>query len=490
MRYKEINKEFIESYDLISKGYKVKVRIFKDKPVNQYHVSLLDLSEAAWLIIRKIREEIVNEISLDLLTLKKEEEEKTIETQFKAKVMESVKLCFGELDEVTLKNLTNYVVLTSLGLGEIEYLLEDPFLEEIVINGSKQPTWVYHKKHGWLKTNVIFREENQIRHFSTMIGRDVNKDITVLKPLLDAHLKTGDRVNATLKPITSFGNTITIRKFATEPWTITDFLNFHTLDYPTAALIWQAIQYEQSIFVVGGTASGKTSALNVFAHFFPPNQRIISIEDTRELQLPKTLHWVAMETRLPNPEGKGEITMLDCMVNTLRMRPDRIIVGEVRRKRESEVLFEAMRTGHSGYATFHATTVRETVNRLTTPPIELPKIELSTLGLIVVQHRDRSTGKRRTFQVAEVLENGDPNLLYQLDVISDKMKKVNKSIKLAEQLELFGGLDKAKVEADLKEKIKVLQWLIKNKVRKVNEVGLVISNYYTDKEALLKKIGD
>jgi len=487
---KQMNKEnLIESYEIESKEFQVNVKIYKDKPINYYHTSLLDVSEAAWLIIRKIREEIVNEISLDLLKFKKEGEGKSVESQFKSKVDESLKLCFGELDKESLKHLTSYISLTSLGLGEIEYLLDDPFLEEIVINGSKKPAYIYHKKYGWLKTNVIFEEENQIRHFSTMIGRGVNKDITILEPLLDAHLKRGDRVNATLKPITSFGNTITIRKFATEPWTITDFIAHKTIDYETAAIIWQAVQYEQSVFIVGGTASGKTSALNVFGLFFPPNQRIITIEDTRELQLPKELHWVAMETRLPNPDGKGEITMLDCMVNALRMRPDRIIVGEIRRQKEAEVLFEAMRTGHSGYATFHATTVKETVNRLTTPPISLPKVELSTLGLIIVQHRDRRTGRRHTLQVAEILDNGEPNLLFQFDVDSGSMKKVNNSIRLKEQLKLFGGLDEAKAEADIAEKIKVLQWLVKNKIRKVGEVGKVISEYYSDKQALLNQIG-
>jgi flagellar protein FlaI len=168
-------------------------------------------------------------------------------------------------------------------------------------------------------------------------------------------LSTGDRVNATLSPISSFGNTLTIRKFAKDPWTITKFLRTKTISAEAAAIIWTAIQYELSALIAGGTASGKTSALNVFANFFPPNQRILSIEDTREIVLPKYLdwNWIPMVTRSANPEGLGEVTMLELMVSSLRMRPDRIIVGEIRRKKEAEVLMEAIETGHSIYSTIH-----------------------------------------------------------------------------------------------------------------------------------------
>src|SRR6056297_296808 len=221
-----------------------------------------------------------------------------------------------------------------------------------------------------------------------MIGRDVNKEITALNPLMDAHLLTGDRVNATLNPISTKGNTITIRKFAEDPWTITKFIKQGTINVEAAAFVWLAIQNEMSVLIAGGTGSGKTSMLNVVSNFFPSNQRILSIEDTRELTLPKNLHWVPMETRLPNPEGKGGVTMLDLLVNSLRMRPDRILVGEIRRQKEAEVLLEAMHTGHSVYATIHANNADEVITRLTNPPIDIPKPMISSLSLIIVQNRN------------------------------------------------------------------------------------------------------
>ncbi len=479
--------EILDNYTLDYEQGKINVTIYKDKPVPVYTVSLVEISDNVRKVLNRIRDNVTSEITFDIVNLSKEER-MDIEGQFKQRVKSLMKTAFPALDKETFAKLLNHVLVISLGLGEIEYLLKDPDLEEVVVNGANQPVWVYHKKFGWLKTNIIFGNEDIIRHFSTMIGKGVNRDITSLSPLLDASLKTGDRVNATLQPITSKGNTITIRKFAEKPWTITDFLENNTIDYLSASVVWQALEFEQSMIVTGGTGSGKTSVLNVLSNFFPPNNRIISIEDTRELKLADTLHWVPMQTRLPNPEGKGEVSMLNLLVNSLRMRPDRIVVGEIRREEEIEVLFEAIRTGHSGYATFHANTVKEAVSRLTNAPINLPKISLADLGMMIVQHRDRRSGKRTTFQISEFDENGDPNLLYQRNFTTDKMDKVAESKTLANRICMFSTMTSQKLKEDLAEKEKVLRWIVKKKINIVNEIGLIISDYYTDKKNLLAKI--
>jgi flagellar protein FlaI len=480
-------KEILDKYTLEYETGKINVIIHRDKPVPVYAISLVEISDNVRKVLNRIREHVTSEISFDIVNLSTEER-MNIEKQFKAKIHGLMKKTFPEIDKESFAKLLNHMIVTSLGLGEIEYLLKDPDLEEIVVNGANQPVWVYHKKHGWLKTNIIFETEDTIRHFSTMIGKGVNRDITTLNPLLDAVLRTGDRVNATLQPITSKGNTITIRKFAEKPWTITDFLGNNTIDYLSAAVVWQAIEYEQSMIVTGGTGSGKTSVLNVLSNFFPPNHRILSIEDTRELKLSDTLHWVPMLTRLPNPEGKGEVSMLDLLVNTLRMRPDRIVVGEIRREREIEVLFEAIRTGHSGYATFHANTVQEAVSRLTNAPINLPPISLADVGLMIVQHRDRRTGRRTTFQIAEFDEKGIPNVLYQRNFQKDRMEKAAESKVLLKRIGMFSAMTPEMLEDDLNEKMKVLKWLVKSKIDTVNKIGIAISDYYTDRKNLLSRI--
>lgn len=472
--------KILGSYKLKLEGVIVDVSIYSEEgePVPIYNISILNISSTTQKILDKLREEFVSSISTGLL----ENIETTgIKDQFKQEIRGLIKKYFPGIDTETSELLVSHVIQQNVGLGNIEILLKDKNLEEIVVNNSKEPVWVYHRSFGWLKTNIFIQSESRIRHYSTTIGREVGKEITLLNPLMDAHLDTGDRVNATLAPISNKGNTITIRKFAEKPWSITDFINTKTMNYEVASLVWLAIQNELSMIIAGGTGSGKTSALNAIANFFPANQRIISIEDTRELTLPNTLHWVPMETRLANPEGKGMITMLDLVINSLRMRPDRIIMGEVRKKAEAEVLFEAMHTGHSVYATIHANNAEETITRLTNPPIDVPKAVLSSLSLILVQSRNRRTGKRRTLQVAEIDKDGSSKVLIQLDVVKDKLLKVAEAKRTMETLYLYTGMTPAEMRTDLEEKTSVLKWLVSENITDVHQIGLVMSKYYSGK---------
>src|SRR3990167_4172160 len=289
----ERGEKVIDTYELNVNDIVVDVSIIskEEEPVPVYRISITNISDTTKIILEKIRDEFVAE---ETKTLSEDASVYDVQEQFKAKILKLLAKYFPNADKKTMDMLINYILQQNIGLGNLDILLKDTNLEEIVINSAKEPVWVYHRKYSWLKTNIMIPSESRIRHYSTIIGRDVGKEITLLNPLMDAHLKTGDRVNATLSPISSKGNTITIRKFAVKPWTITDFLKENTLSYEAAALIWLAVQNELSIIIAGGTASGKTSMLNVLCNFFHPNQRIISVEDTREIQLPKFLHWVPM----------------------------------------------------------------------------------------------------------------------------------------------------------------------------------------------------
>ena len=478
----------IDSYNFISDGIPIKIKIKKtpDSFVPEYEVVFSTISPTTRLILEKIRDEIVEKIDLGVVDITDVKKENLIEEKFKSVIKLLVKQHFPETDDEVQQHLIAYLIQRCLGFGNLEILMADKLLEEIVVNNSEEPVWVYHKKHGWLKTNIRVSSEEEIKHYATMMARRVGRQITVLSPLLDANLRTGDRVNCTLTPISTKGNTITLRKFASEPWTITKFIDGKTISAEAASLVWLAVQYELSILIAGGTASGKTSTLNAISNFFPPNQRVISIEDTREIVLPKFLHWVPLVTRQPNTEGRGKITMLDLLVNSLRMRPDRIIVGEVRRQREAEILFEAIHTGHSVYATVHANNVQETITRLTSPPINVPKSMIPAISMIMVQYRNRRTGIRRTFQIAEVLPDANPNVLMQLDIRKDVINKINKSVSLIDTLQLYTGFSRSDIDDNLQEKTKVLKWMVKHKVFDVNSVGRIIAEYYTNKEELMK----
>jgi flagellar protein FlaI len=403
-----------------------------------------------------------------------------------------------ELRRILGENGQNRVIACLLihrmhGLGSLEPVLADDFLEELVINNSNIPVVVYHKKHGWLTTNIRIKTEDDIYNLASEIGRKVQREITTLNPLMDAHLLTGDRVAASLFPISTLGNTITIRKFSRTPWTIPALSapEYRTLSVEVAAFLWQAMQYELNILVAGGTASGKTSMLNALCAMIPPTQRIISIEDTREIFLPSYLHWnwVPLTTRNRNPEGHGEVNMLDLMVSSLRMRPDRMIVGEVRRKKQAETMFEAMHTGHSVYTTMHADTGEQVRRRLLEPPIEIPRSELEALQLVLIQYRDRRRNLRRTLELVEILtgtsEEVQFNYLYRWHPRIDKFEKINDSVRVVEDLNLHTGMTLNEISRDLREKGEILKWMVKQKIFDIEDVGLVMKHYYKDPSSVI-----
>ncbi len=476
----------LASYSFKNEGLPVEVKIVRKRDfVPKYEVTIPGIAEGTKLILEtKLKGELIAEVKLDISEILDPKKFDEVKGKFLAAAHKILQRNFPSLTEDKREILAVYLLQNTLGLGEMESLLADEQLEEVVVNNSREPVWIYHKKFGWCRTNVRVKDEEMIYDYSSMIARKIGRQINVLNPMLDAHLPSGDRVNSTLSPISSFGNTITIRKFSRNPWSITNFIANRTVSSEVAALIWLSIQNELSLLVTGGTGSGKTSFLNAMAGLIPSNQRIVSIEDTRELTLPSFLHWVPMVVREPNPEGKGEVRMLDLMVNALRMRPDRILVGEIRRQREAEVMFEAMHTGHSVYATLHADNAEQTISRLTNPPINVPKEMLDALAGIVVTFRHRRFNIRRVLEFAEV-EKSKPNVLYRWDVKTDRVKGVGKMGRLGELLSLYAGMEMREIEEDVEEKMKVLNWMVKNGYYDVDQVGEIVSNYYLEPDEVL-----
>jgi archaeal flagellar protein FlaI len=482
------DKELHDSYIINVDGVKGVVNIWvsprEDVPIYELIVPKIDLGTEALIV--NIIEELAKEISFE----ESEVKDYTKYNEFKEKMLNKIKL-----EEDDLSIISGILFHKMFGLGDLEMILGDNWLEEVAVNGSNVPVSVFHKRMGWTKTTYFIEEEEEIYNLASQIGRKVGRQINSLNPLMDAHLITGDRIAATLKPISTSGNTMTIRRFSRNPWTIIHMIDpkVNTMSIGIAAFLWLCIQYELNILVAGGTASGKTSVLNSICSLIPGTQRILSIEDTREISLPNDLHWnwVPLSSRKPNPEGQGGVSMLDLMVESLRMRPDRIIVGEVRRKEQAETLFETMHTGHSVYATIHADTVEQVERRLIEPPIEVPKSEVGALQLIVVQYRDRRRGARRTLEVAEVLsqETDDKSLglnyLFRWKPRTDTFEKINDSIRVMEDLNLHTGMTAVDIEKNLKERETILKWMLKYNVKDVDLVGSIMKVYYKSPEVIL-----
>jgi len=481
----------IESYTIIVDKAKVRVEISQETLGVVYNLYVPEIGIATASLLDEIRNELVAVTTISMKEILDPAAFSDIKKRFMGQAVSLLKKRLPRIKSEMQEFLIGKLMQDMLGLGEIEFLVNDPDLEEVVIPSSKEEIRVYHKKYGWLITNLKIAKEEEVVNYSNIIARRVGRQITVLTPLLDAHLVTGDRVNAVLYPISTKGNTITIRKFARDPFTMVDMISNKTCDLEVAALLWLAIEYEMNVLISGGTASGKTTFLNACMPFIPPNHRIISVEDTRELMLPDFLYWAPLVTRTPNPEGKGEVSMLDLLINSLRMRPDRIVLGEMRRQREAEVLFEAMHTGHSVYATVHADTAAETISRLTNPPINVPPNLLKAVNLNVVMFRDRRKGIRRISQVAEFeasQDRAEATILYRWIPEEDKITKHSETMKFFEDISRNTGMSQTELDKNLEEKKQILSWLVKHKIRDLNDFGRIMNLYYLNKEMLMAAI--
>jgi flagellar protein FlaI len=478
--------QILAQYSLNAHGMTVEISIVQSAEyVPEYRVTIPGLGAATKMLLMSLRGELVAMVTVDTTRI----QDKRYLDELNRRYIESSSLLIdkylpGTTNE-TKALLIAYIVNMMLGLGDLEAPLSDENLEEITVNGSVNYIWVFHKKFGWCMTNIKPSSEDVIYDQAEQIGRRVGREINNLAPLMDAELSDGSRVNATLYPVSQVGNTITIRKFSKNPWTMPAMIKNHTLSPEMASLIWLCIQNEISLIITGGTASGKTSILNAASIFFPPNRRIISVEETRELTLPSFLQWITMVSRQPNPEGKGEVSLYNLMINALRQRPDIILVGEIRVQKDAETLFEAIHTGHAVYGTVHADNAQDTIVRMTNPPIAVPKIMINAIGGIVVAFRHRTRGIRRILEYAEILRTGDANVLYKWNMRNDTFGQISEMTRLGETLSLYAGYTAKEVEDDIQDKMIVLNWMVKNDVISVNDAGTVIANYYKNKSKVL-----
>lgn len=386
--------------------------------------------------------------------------------------------------EFYAKNVLQEVV----GFGILEPLLADDKLEEIMVIGLDKPVFVVHRNYGIMITNVVFAQDKDIRNIIDKIGAEVGRRIDFGAPLLDARLRDGTRVNATIPPISLDGSTLTLRKFRKDPFTVVDMINKNTINTDIAAFLWLVCEgkrsYPGNVLISGGTASGKTTTLNMMASFIPQGERIISIEDTAELALSLT-HWIRLETRPPGVESTGEIDMNTLLKNVMRMRPDRIIVGEIRGE-EGFTMFSAMNTGHRGaFGTVHANTARETLIRLANPPINVPLIMLSSLNFILIQHRvnDKRKGMiRRMTEVAELIPNEKevPSVenIYEWDPVTDSFSTMKKIPLFYQQLSKYTGLSIDQIKEEHKKRIAFLDDLKRKNFTGIEQVTQAINSYY------------
>ncbi len=322
------------------------------------------------------------------------------------------------MTRVDRQRLLDLMINDFLGLGPIESLISDPEITEVMINGPNQ---VFIEHNGKIQlSDVKFESEEQLRRVIDRIVSTIGRRVDESSPMVDARLKDGSRVNVIIPPLSMAGPTMTIRKFSKKPYTVDNLIEFGTLTPAMASFLRACVRARLNILVSGGTGSGKTTSLNVLSSFIPEEERIVTVEDAAELQLNQE-HVVTLESRPSTVEGRGRIAIRDLVVNCLRMRPDRIVVGECRGGEALDML-QAMNTGHDGsLTTIHANSARDSLNRLETLVLmagtELPSRAIreqisSAINVIIQQSRLRD-GKRKITSVAEVLGMQDDSVKVQ-----------------------------------------------------------------------------
>ena len=396
-----------------------------------------------------------------------------------------------------IDNLSHKFLRDIIGYGEIDSLIQDDDLEEIMIIGINKPIFVYHRKYGMMKTNIQYSDKKELIDLIDSIARQINRRIDQESPILDGRLIDGSRINATIPPISADGPSLTIRKFKRDPMTIIDLITSKTISQELAAFFWLCFDglgvKSANAIISGGTSSGKTTTLNALSAFINPKERIITIEDTLELQIPHE-HVIRMETRPANVENKGELSMNDLVKNSLRQRPDRIIVGEVRAD-EAITLFTALNTGHSGFGTLHSNDARETITRLTNPPMSVPKIMIQAIDFIIMQNRiytPLGISYRRISEVAEVvgIEEGTVQLnkIFQWNPERDMIENVSVASNTLQQLSELSGKSINDLYKEIENRKLVLNHMVKQNIRSIHDVSKVLELYYKDPQKVLKQI--
>ena len=400
-----------------------------------------------------------------------------------------------EVEEDSYFRMFYYLYRDFIGLNEIEPMMRDYFIEDLECNGMGESLYLVHRVFRNIKTTTKFMDMDKLSSFVEKLAQKTGRYISYASPILDGSLPDGSRVNATYtQDISSKGPTFTIRKFTKTPWTPTQLLGFHTLSPEMMAYFWVLLQYQSNMMIVGGTASGKTTLLNALAFFIPQENRVVSIEDTRELNLPRE-NWLPSVVRTGvSGAGVGEVDMFSLLRSSFRQNPDYVIVGEVRGK-EASVLFQGMASGHASISTMHGDSIDSIIRRLMTPPISLSPMLVNGLDVMAIMTHAIVNGKetRRLREVVEVVSvaadgTAVTNTPFKWNPADDKFYYATES-KIFEKIGAKFGFDKAYMQREFENRTRLLYALFQNKVLAYDEVQRVINDYSKFPQKVLQKYG-
>lgn len=398
-----------------------------------------------------------------------------------------------DLDPRSYLKIIYFIFRNFIGLNDIEPLMHDPFIEDIGCTGLDTKLYITHRRFGPMITNISYPDFDMLNNFVIKLSERCGRYISYAMPLLDGTLPDGSRVQASMsKDVTTKGPTFSIRRFRKNPFSPIDLMNFNTLSPDVLAYLWLLVEHQASLLVAGGVATGKTTFLNMISMFIPPERKVVSIEDVREINIPHE-NWIPATTRsgfgVPEEGGRryGEVQMFDLLKESFRMKPDYVIVGEVRGK-EAYVMFQGMASGNPSLGTIHSGSVDDVMKRLQTPPIEISPSLIESLDAVVVMVNARERGKsaRRVKEIVEIesinQNTGKANSIKAFSWIpsQDDFRDNTSQSLLLRKIAFEKGVQFSEIVSELERRKKVIQWMQAFDVAQFQDVSALIHLYTKD----------
>lgn len=497
------------------------LRSFKDKPMHEINVTYpvnphyqfaritYDSSEEELLyipvepVLDKADKEIFQRVrgiferELDIKSV-----HASREVYIEKKVADIIDLYGIRISRDVLEKVVYFIKRDFIGYGEIDLIMKDPMIEDISCNGPGRNVYIYHRIFESLRTQLKFENEYRLNSFILKMAQISGRHISVLDPITDATLPEGSRVNLTYgSEVTKKGSSFTIRRFKSEPISFIDIMKYGTLNAKQLAYLWLLVEYGGSILVSGGTASGKTTLLNGISLFIKPEAKIVSLEDTAEINIPHE-NWIQSITRSGfgraeesgGNSKRGGIGLYELLTAALRQRPEYIIVGEVRGS-EAFTLFQAIQVGHAAMGTIHGGSMEELVNRIESNPMNVPRSQLASLDLVIFAGRIRINNSyaRRVVNMVEI-QGIDPetknlitNNIFHWDPYSDSFKYSGKSF-ILENIAIEHGIDLGYMEKEIEKREKVIEWMYGQEITHFKDVAKNLKAYYYSPDDYMKKI--
>lgn len=412
------------------------------------------------------------------------------------KIVDKYRISLGWLPDVSWYKILYHAERDLVGFGKIDPLMRDGNIEDVSCDGVEKPVYVWHRKYESIESNLRFANDEELDNTVVKLVHMAGKHVSSAFPIVDASLPGKHRLAVCYRrEVTPFGTAFTIRKFREDPYSMIDLINIGTFSEEMAAYFWMCLENRASIMVLGGTAAGKTTALNALACLIKPGSKIITIEETAELNLPHE-NWVSLIARRSYGLGEnlsGEVTLFDLVKTSMRHRPDVLIVGEVRGN-EAYVLFQALATGHGGMCTMHAENLDSAIKRLTSKPMDIAPAYIPLMNIVLsvqrvhLEKQGERRVNRRVMAVDEIATYEEYRNTFKWDPVKDEHPSYLENSQMLSNISERVGYSKKQLIKEIERRQNVLHWMREQNIRSYKDIAAIIAEYSSRPAEFYEKI--